>query len=79
MLDAFGTTHTAFLVISSGFGWTFLRAWKRQLVQARICLNVLWQLCALTCQNSACSGPRVAVHALFGAARSTRTPFMPYL
>lgn len=35
MVDTWGTRSTAFLIVSSGFGWTFLRAWKRQLVQAR--------------------------------------------
>ena len=59
MLDAFGTTHTAFLVISSGFGWTFLRAWKRQLVQARFYLFVAFccfcvLLLGIHCCSCAC-------------------------
>ena len=33
MIDLHGATHTCFLIITSGMGWTFLRAWKRQLLQ----------------------------------------------
>ena len=34
MIDVHSAHHTCFLIITSGLGWTFLRAWKRQLVQA---------------------------------------------
>jgi hypothetical protein len=37
MIDTFGARYTAFLIVTSGLGWTFLRAWKRQLVQVRTC------------------------------------------
>ena len=33
MIDLHGEHFTCFLIITSGMGWTFLRAWKRQLVQ----------------------------------------------
>jgi hypothetical protein len=33
MIDLHGSHFTCFLIITSGMGWTFLRAWKRQLVQ----------------------------------------------
>ena len=36
LIDTFGHRHTAFLIVTSGLGWTFLRAWKRQLVQVRL-------------------------------------------
>ena len=33
MIDLHGARYTCFLIITSGMGWTFLRAWKRQLLQ----------------------------------------------
>ena len=33
MIDVLGTRYKSFLVLSSGLGWTFLRSWKRQLLQ----------------------------------------------
>jgi hypothetical protein len=33
MIDTLGTRYKCFLIVSSGLGWTFLRAWKRQLLQ----------------------------------------------
>ena len=33
MIDTHGPRYKCFLIISSGMGWTFLRAWKRQLLQ----------------------------------------------
>jgi hypothetical protein len=32
-VDVYGSRCRCFLIISSGVGWTFLRAWKRQLLQ----------------------------------------------
>jgi hypothetical protein len=33
MIDVHSERYKCFLIISSGMGWTFLRSWKRQLVQ----------------------------------------------
>jgi hypothetical protein len=33
MIDTLGTRYKCFLIVSSGIGWSFLRAWKRQLLQ----------------------------------------------
>ena len=33
MIDLHGDRFEAFFIITSGMGWTFLRAWKRQLLQ----------------------------------------------
>lgn len=32
MIDTFGDRHTCFIIVTSGMGWTFLRAMKRQLL-----------------------------------------------
>lgn len=34
-IDTFGDHFKVYLIITTGFGWTFLRAWKRQIVQVR--------------------------------------------
>jgi hypothetical protein len=33
MIDVLGSRYKCFLIVSSGLGWTFLRSWKRQLLQ----------------------------------------------
>ena len=33
MIDVHGSRYKCFLLISGGIGWTFLRAWRRQLLQ----------------------------------------------
>jgi hypothetical protein len=36
MIDTLGTRYKCFLIVASGLGWTFLRAWKRQLLQEAV-------------------------------------------
>lgn len=33
MVDVYGSRYKCFLLISGGIGWTFLRSWRRQLLQ----------------------------------------------
>ena len=33
MIDVHGSKYKCFVLMSTGMGWTFVRAWKRQLVQ----------------------------------------------
>lgn len=33
MVDVHGLRYKCFMLVSTGMGWTFVRAWKRQLVQ----------------------------------------------
>lgn len=33
MIDVHGTRYKSFVLVAGGIGWTFLRSWRRQLLQ----------------------------------------------